>query len=517
MRIVIAVVIIIVSIGFFNTSKAPYLIENELYKTIETINDEPLLPLLHVLTGIQQDLPLMERRIKQDRGFATRVTAMVDNVSFTFHFVNSIDAHSTMVQEAIQQYIAIFLLFNEKVLQTDSFVMYVENAYEGSRSRSPHPLAGDLLVCERLFFNAPTRHGHILSMLFMRVKGVTLPAWFLSGLQDYWQQSTEIKYINDEALTYWLQKNDYIGDFWLINQFNEDITSARNISYTLVQRWSNKGILLNILHEAKQDTDIILKTLLLYLHEMGIEPTNTPNFTLFYHFGDIEIITEQGIYFFLEGYIFDDYEQLQRFILYMDAGSLFLRDLLHVSPIAPTITQFYPGLLPSSHHPVDLPHGYAIPPRSIFIAYANLGIFLHELTHIYSFIFSYGAPPSWLMEGLALLCEILWSTSEANPFPREIHNVKDMHTASFLGDTSTPLPRLSPSVEAIFTTYHDGGSFVIFLYDNFGFENILAFYRDARNSGDNSALSTEVFGYTMPELISQWQIFLYDYYSCTEQ
>jgi hypothetical protein len=336
-------------------------------------------------------------------------------------------------------------------------------------------------------------------------------------------ENEDAVFLSDEELKQWLYENAHgnnppFGDFWFARQLTVDPEArneARNVAYTLVRKWSDAGQLREMLFSAMASKYRINEALTDYIGTLVEYTGNEAGHLYFYNFSDIEVSTEQGRYIFKETYsriwMRDDGQRsvIQEYVNYMDAGSVFLREFLHVKDQTRAVTHIYPFLIPTINYALTNPElygwGFARGNYAV-LGYATLQAFIHELTHIY--MGRVGHPAPWLVEGMTNLSEAKWFLSDLNPRPNLSHPYEDLNN-KVMRNQGSRLPYFADGspYNRTFRTYEDGGSFVTFLYETFGMEKLLEFYAHA-NYMNNTPLTRRIYGYTMDELIYQWQLHL---------
>jgi hypothetical protein len=463
---------------------------------------------------------------RQRYGFVTAALAETPDFSLTFYFAEGIDTQARDICDAIQRYINVFIKARDYFVRGSQFVFFIDREQlQQMRVRIPHfPLIKDLMLSRNLFLHSANTTGYVLSLYFRCVFQSEFPAWLCSGLEDYLMESEDVVFLGDDELKQWLHENTYgsnppFGDFWFASQLAVDPATrnaARNVAYTLVRKWSDAGLLREKVLSATVNPYRINEALTAYMNTLVEYTVNEAGRLYFYNFSDIEVLTEQGRYVFKESEntMWMSYDRqrsvIQEYINYMDAGSVFLREFLHVKDQTIAVTHFYPNLIPTTNYGIfdnsdQLRWGFAWG-NYIVLGNGTLRAFVHELVHVYMGRVS--SPPSWLVEGMANFSEAKWFLSDLNPRPNPSHRHEGL---SYIvrRDMGARLPYFvdgSP-YNSIFRTYEDGGSFVTFLYENFGMEKLLEFYAHA-NYMDNTPLTLRIYGYTMDELIYQWQLHL---------
>jgi len=469
--------------------------------------------------GVREMIDLSDSiALLYNRGFTQTVEVSFSGLDLVFHFLEGINPRSVSIRETIQRYINVFYeARNAFPGRENSFVIYIDREQiQPRRVRTTlTPLPNGMLISEDLFVNSVNVNGYLSSLYFRCALSRNLPAWLSSGIEDYLMGNGYARVLSDNELQQWLDTytngdNPSFGDFWFIRSFVDDYMyeSARNVAYNLVRRWADAGLL----HEKidiSRDNYVLHEAL---KANLGIE-RNTDEHLYFYNFADVEVSTAQGRYIFKarhrDGWAL---ERVHELVVYMDAGSIFLRDFLHVTDEKRAVMHIYPYSIPGVNYGFQgweyshlLRYGFAFG-NIVALGNASDMYFIHELAHVYTMRIA--RPPTWVEEGMAILSEIAWFRSEINPRPRyRISSVGLSYMV--MRNQGAPLPpylvsRSSPYAN-VFRTYEDGASFVNFLYISFGMEKLLEFYAHANNR-DNSSLAEDIFDYTMDELIYNWQL-----------
>lgn len=506
----IGIIAIIMSVYFAHKS---YLIRVE-----ERLEAQRLLS-LHPVTFSEANI------FRQRYGFVTAAMAETPDFTLTFYFSEGIDTQARDICDTIQRYIDVFIKARDYFARGSQFVFFIDREQlQQMRVRIPYiPLMKDLMLSGNLFLHSVNTTGYVLSLYFRCAYQREFPAWLCSGLEDYLMENEDVVFLSDEELKQWLHENTYgsnppFGDYWFARQLTIDPaarSAARNVAYTLVRRWSDTGLLREMVLSATASRDHINGALTDYMSTLVECTDNEIGHSYFYNFSDIEVLTEQGRYVFKESenVMWMSYNRqsyvIQEYISYMDAGSVFLKEFLHVKDQARAVTHFYPNLIPIKDYGIidsDLHRRGFAQGNYAVLANATLQLYIHELTHVY--MGRVGHPPPWLVEGMAVLSEIKWPLSDLNPHPNPSHRHRGLNTLVRWGQGWQLIYFVDGSpYNNIFSTYQDGGSFVTFLYENFGMEKLLEFYADA-NYMNNTPLTQRIYGYTMDELIYQWQLHL---------
>ncbi|MCL2188702.1 MAG: hypothetical protein FWC16_05405 [Defluviitaleaceae bacterium] len=457
----------------------------------------------------------LEARLISERGFGVTAITERQGFAFRFYFHNDINVNSLEIRNAIEYFTHTFSRAHQIFPSRRYFhtvnIMVDREWMQYSRVRPSPPLGDGRLISERLFTSLEGVTGRLVALFVDLYFIDAIPMWFASGLEDYFLQSTCVSYIEALELTQWLYAHPHFGDIWFVRRFNEPeaIEMARNIAYTLVRRWSSAGILFDMAEALVYSRYALEDALASYIKTLTQHNLDAPGRLFFYHFGDFEVSTPQGIYFFKTRLTLSR-EELYEYIEYMDAGSIFTRDLFQVGDERKAVTHIHPGFIPfdfyripNTEHRNFLRYGFAI---------GNIAVWpmgwranhVHEIVHVY--LDRVGFPPVWLVEGMAMMGEVKWRYYEYNPLPTTNPRSSLLDELVVQNRMRSPLWGISRHYpESIFQTYQQSGSFVTFLYHNFGMEKLLALYAAVSHYGNSAPHVYTIFGYTLDDLIDDWQ------------
>lgn len=354
-----------------------------------------------------------------------------------------------------------------------------------------------------------------------------IPMWLSMGLENY-MMGGEIAPLSNECLAAWLAHDAEgipVGDAWLLpaigpgGAYEGDFLNA---AYTIVRRWSHTGELYDRVRLAQADNRVFLADFNAYVTEFTGNPALSDVHVL-YRFGDFEVVTEHGSYIFVNGGYIWTWPRVLSFIEYMDAAINYVStrfDISHTDNIRVTLYPFGVSNIPSVIKEMAEMFGwnalevnFVANDKITLAGTARFGTWAmsHEVTHLLLFReFANYHPATWMVEGMAVLGELLFRESfEGTKTYRFnaplLSNIDDKsrngtgHTLPFLYGEET-FGRET-------WTYDDAGSFVLYLYNNYGIDALMAMYRSDNNSQFDMAL--EIFGKELEELIYSWREFLW--------
>jgi len=376
-------------------------------------------------------------------------------------------------------------------------------------------------------FAAAPCHGAVTYLFFLQSGHYQLPMWLCMGIESYLTAGGAAP-LSNEDLVGWLSQGTAglpFGDAWLVDSFKprgmtrEEIADA---AYTIVRRWSIAGGLGDMVRLAQSDTRAFATVFNAYIAELTACETVSPLHVL-YKFGDFKVVTAYSGYVFVDdGYAWG-WPRVLIFIEYMDAAIKYVSyrfAIDYVNNIQVTLYPFGVTDIPDAIAEMAYMFGWDAPEvnfvSSDAITLAGTARFgtwamSHEVAHILLFrMFPDYDPTTWMSEGMAVLGELLFRGAFTGVRPYRF-NVPTMSNIDMMsrGGGGHVLPFFDD--EYAFGrnswTYEDAGSFVLYLYNNFGIEALLEMYRSDNYSQFDMAV--EIFGKELEELMYSWRSFLW--------
>ncbi|MCL2404233.1 MAG: hypothetical protein FWC92_01670 [Defluviitaleaceae bacterium] len=354
-----------------------------------------------------------------------------------------------------------------------------------------------------------------------------IPVWLSVGLENY-LMGGDVPPLSNECLAIWLQQGTGgppHGDAWFMSSLRQsDITHDEILAaaYTIVRRWSQAGELYDFVRLAQTDTRAFGVAFSEYISQLTGQDAAMGMHVL-YKFGNFAVVTPYGSYTFIgDGYVWT-WARVLSFTAYMDAAIDYVSYRFFVNNsdgISVTLYPFGASTIPYAIAEMAYTFGWDIADIN-FVAddkitlagTARFGTWAmsHEVAHILLFREFIGYhPASWMVEGMAVLGELLFRDSFEGVKPYRFNapllsNIDakarhgNGHVLPFFCDEET-FGRAS-------WTYDDAGSFVLYLYNNYGIEALLEMYRSDNYSQFDMAI--EIFGKELSDLIYNWRMFLW--------
>ena len=377
------------------------------------------------------------------------------------------------------------------------------------------------------FASDPGGGGLLTYLYFTQSLRYQLPKWLSIGLEGYMLNCDDVNLLSNEELSELLQVGSAIppfGDAWFVPTLMPQgaTLEIRDISYTIVRRWSNAGTLYDLVRLAQSDTRAFATSANSYIAALkGSTTVSTLQFM--YRFGDFKVVTRHGGYIFVD----DNYEwtwaRVESFVNYIEAAIEFIRDYFQITNTDHIRVTIYPfGVInvPESIASLAYAFGWDAPDVNfvtndeiVLASTSRFGTWAisHEAAHILLFReFPGYNPPTWMVEGMAVLGELLFRDAfdGTRTYRFSVPSVANIDSLSRNGGGhSLPLHYNEATFGRENWTYDDAGSFVLYLYNNFGIEVLLEMYRSDNYSQFEMAL--ELFGKELEELISSWRGFLW--------
>ena len=369
--------------------------------------------------------------------------------------------------------------------------------------------------------------GTITYLFFLQSGQYPLPKWLCIGIENY-LMTGDASPLSNEDLAAWLSQcaeAPAFGDAWLINSLGprgitrDDIANA---AYTFVIRWSLAGGLNDIVDLAQSDTRAFASVFNAYI----VEFTGSEEFSalhILYRFGDFKAVTAHGGYIFVDDNYAWAWPRVLIFIAYMDAAIEYVsyRFVIdYVSIISVTLYPYGVINIPDAIMEMADMFGWEAPEvnfvSSDAITLAGTSRFgtwamSHEVAHILLFReFPDYHPATWMVEGMAVLGELLFreNFNGVRPYRFNVPTLANIDTMSRGGNGhNLPFFEDEYSFGRNSWTYEDAGSFVLYLYNNFGIEALFEMYRTDNYSQFDMA--AEIFGKELEELLYSWRGFLW--------
>ena len=377
------------------------------------------------------------------------------------------------------------------------------------------------------FASEPTA-GLITYLYFSQVLRYPLPKWLSVGLEGYMLGCDEVSLLPEDELSELLQSGTGtlpFGDAWFVPTLlgaRGAASEIPDISYTIVRRWSEAGTLHDLVSLAQTDTRAFAVSANAYIAALA-ESTDISTLQFIYRFSDIKVITQHAGYIFID----DNYEwtwpRVTNFIAYMDAAIEFIREYFQINDTGHIRVTLYPfGVIniPDSIAGMAYAFGWDAPDVNfvtndeiVLASTSRFGTWAmsHEAVHILLFReFAGYNPPTWMVEGMAVLGELLFrdAFTGTRTYRFSVPTVSNIDALARNGaGHRLPFHYTEANFGRYNWTYDDAGSFLLYLYNNFGIEALLAMYRSDNYSQFEMAL--ELFGMELEELIYSWRGFLW--------
>jgi len=445
------------------------------------------------------------------------LTAFVDfgEYRLSFHLANDVDI--TYAQQTILSIMEVF----------DT----VYNFFVGGAFYDFYLVAGPCdLVNRRISYNltAAPHRGAATYLFFVQSQRHHLPKWLCSGLENYLMGGGDVMPLSDEDLVALLGQGaggSSFGDAWFIPAFRPRTVSAddiQNVAYTFVRRWSQAGELYDFVRLAQADIRAFATVFESYIAELTGN-ADVLEFHFQYRFGDFEIMTAHGSYIF----VYDSYvwawTRVLNFIDYMDAAIEYVSYRFTIDSIDNIRVNIYPFGVVSIPDAIaemaymfgwDAPDVNFVSNDEITLAgTARFGTWAisHEVAHILLFReFPGYHPTTWMSEGMAVLGELLFRDAfeGVRPYRFAVPMLSNIDAKSRDGNGhNLPFFYGEYSFGRNSWTYDDAGSFVLYLYNNFGIEALLEMYKSDNYS--QFEMAVEIFGIELEELMNNWRRFLW--------
>ena len=372
--------------------------------------------------------------------------------------------------------------------------------------------------------------GLITYLYFAQILRDPLPVWLCIGLEGYMLGCDEVSILSSVDLAALLQQGTAVppfGDAWFVPALlpagaGVATSEIHDISYTIVRRWSDAGTLYDLIRLAQTDTHAFAATVNAYISAI-IDSTKVSPLQFMYRFGDFKVITEHGGYIFVDDNYNWTWPRVISFVEYMDAAIKFIREYFHIRDTEHIPVTLYPfGVLnvPDSIAGMAYAFGWDAPDVNfvtndeiVLASTSRFGTWAmsHEVTHILLFRDFLGYnPPTWMVEGMAVLGELLFRNAfeGIRTYRFSVPTVSNIDTLARNGaGHSLPFHYSEANFGRDNWTYDDAGSFMLYLYNSFGIEALLAMYRSDNYTQFEMAL--ELFGMELEELIYSWRGFLW--------
>ena len=360
-----------------------------------------------------------------------------------------------------------------------------------------------------------------------------LLAWLSIGIEDYLMESGIPNYLPADELVQWLVENTVypnppFGDAWFIPAFIRATgpNQARDAAYTLVRRWSEGGTLHDAVKQAMDNCLQFFEDTAAYLDALTGGQLGIPAVHYRYHFGDFEIWTAQARYFFHGNVGSWQWRWVKEALEYMDAATFYARELIQIDHDNRITVDLHPSVIDMGVLFYHFPHfqewkeryrlvstalGF---PNLVILAPAatNLHFFTHEAIHAFALSINYDIwAPTWLEEGLAVFGEaIIRENFEGNlPYtPWRGRQLSHLHNMARTRGGGLTLLSHTYMYGRTGWRYEDAGSLVLFMYNQYGIDAVIEYYRRII-PGQDSAIAEEVFGKPLGEIILNWRAYLW--------
>jgi len=448
------------------------------------------------------------------KGYAFTVSVGFSSHPLNFHVGQEVDAAVAM--ETINNIVDMFDLLYELFPGQPAIDYFITTEPNNGLSRHVN----------YNFYEDPTI-GFITYLYFSQNLYYPLPWWLCIGLEHYLQSNEEVSLLTVEELTATLRPQSNampFGDAWFIPALAPRNPSGDigDIGYTLVKSWSQADVLYDMIREAQTDAYRFILSFNEYKNGL-LQSSDLPATQVLYRFGDFKVITSQGGYIFID----DDYEwtlaRVNSFIRYMDDAIMFIRDYFQITnPYRIPVTLYPFGVInvPDSIAELAYAFGWDAPDVNfvtndeiILASTSRFGTWAipHEVAHILLFReFPAYRPPTWMVEGMAVLGEILFRDAFTGTRTYRF-NVPTVANIDALARNSSghilPLHYGEDTFGRDMWTYDEAGSFVLYLYNNFGIETLLAMYKS--NNYNQFEIAKEIFGASLDDLLLSWRRFLW--------
>jgi len=442
-----------------------------------------------------------------DKGYAYTVFARFAENYAAFHVAEDVEIHQA--NETIIMLVDMFDIFWDNFPGAMTFEYFIE-AEPGN-------------IFEReIYYNLDFNSGTI-AFLYFSQRYYMLPQWLSIGLELYFIGGGA-NFLGDIILSENLQAHDLpFGDAWFIPLLSDTShTQTHDISYTLVRRWFETGVLYDLVRLAQENPVAFALSTNEYLASFAKDSPFYP-MQFLYLLGNFKVLTDQGGYIFVD----DNYEWtwagISDFILYMDAAIEFIRDYFHINDSNRIEVTLYPfGVIDipdSIAHLADV-FGWEAPDVNfatyheiILASTSRFGTWAiaHEAVHLFLFreFYRYN-PPTWMVEGMAVLGELLFREAFDGTltYSFKVPTISNIHTLS-RGRAGHSLPFRYGEADfgREIWTYDDAGSFMLYLYNHFGIDLLLELYQTDNYSQFD--LAYILFGVELTELMDSWRRYLW--------
>ena len=373
----------------------------------------------------------------------------------------------------------------------------------------------------RIYYNPDAgMSGSAAAYMFL---GGGLPKWLCMGLEAYVLGCGYAEFLACEELRERLTPGAntlQFGDGWLAFT-PQRANCVRDIAYSVVRRWSEAGNLYDFVRLAQADKRAFGAVGYSYIALLKNVPT--PDMQFMYMQGDFKVITCLGGYIFIDDGYKWTWARVSSFVSYMDAAIKFVREHFHINDRGHVRVTLYPfgvNSIPASIAAMAYDFGWDaldvnfVANDEIVLAstarFATWAI-AHEVTHIMLFRDFVGYnPPIWMVEGMAVLGEILFRDAfeGVRPYRFSVPTVANIHNLSRSGNGhSLPFRYYETRFGRDNWTYDDAGSFMLYLYNRFGMEALLQLYR--ADNASQFEMAYELFDKELEELIYSWRGFLW--------
>ena len=353
--------------------------------------------------------------------------------------------------------------------------------------------------------------------------GYTMPGWLVMGLEAY-IGGAGVTPLSNEDLALWLSQAEDgppFGDGWLVGSLRPRGVTEECIldaAYTIVRRWSQGERLQTFVTLAKTDPAEFTGYFDAYVALMTGQP-GQPGLHFRYLGSDFMVATCQGKYIF----VYDNYAwawpRVLDFVLYMDAATQFIREYFAIGNTCYILVTIYPfGVMevPAAIREMADSFGWDAPDinfvandQIVLASTARFGTWAmsHEAAHILLFReFPDYRPPTWLIEGMAVLGELLFREAFDGraPYRFTVPRISNIDSLARRGNGHIlPIAYGEDSFGRSSWTYDDVGSFMLYLYNKFGIEALLDMYRTDNDSQHDRAV--EIFGKELEALMYSWR------------
>jgi len=340
------------------------------------------------------------------------------------------------------------------------------------------------------------------------------------------QQANEPAFLTRDQLALMLNATEGtapFGDAWLIPEMkpSDSLFGLNDISYSLVRGWSDAQLLAEFVQLAQ--TDIHSFRLRFGEYVNALTNSNQHQWLILYQGSNLKVLTNQGSYIFVcDGHRWT-WPRVDSFVQYMDSATEFIRKYFHITNTDSIRVNLYPfGVINIPASIAEIADAFGWDASDVnFVAYDEITLagtsshgtwaMSHEVAHLLLFReFPHYHPHTWLVEGMAVLGELLFRDSFEG-YMNYRFTVPTLANINTLARNATghslPLYYGEYTFGNYRWTYDQVGSFMLYLYNRFGIEALLELYQSDNYS--QFEIAYDLFSISLADLINSWRGFLW--------